>query len=325
MPSSRCFQERLLSSRVVRFQPDEVVFECNEDLRCECGNPPAGYQGPWEALSKDYHLHDKVAFSYMRWTSRPPLWSSLETQPWHSLVQRYSRTSLTYESDRIDAIAGIVGQMYGTMNGRNQYLAGLWRETLFEDMLWYCARETPTSGRPVTSPSEPTWSWMSIVLGVNSIHYPGLVVEETFPRLLNVHYKPRSVHLPLGHVATGAYIEIEGQLTPAQVTSQHIDITDFRSRGRFPPLEMVWDPDREPLTEAVETVFLLRMAYLRGPVLVKEAFLILRPVPEVDLDDTVDVGCLKRAGYLEISRDERSAPLLEGLQMEEQYQELRIY
>ena len=261
----------------------------------------------------------------MRWTSRPPLWSSLETQPWHSLVQRYSRTSLTYESDRIDAIAGIAGQMYGSMDERNQYLAGLWRETLFEDMLWYSLRETPRSQPPDSDLPAPTWSWMSIMLGVNSINYPCLVVEEIFPRLLNVHYQPRSVHLPLGHVAAGAYIEIEGQLTPAQATSRYIYIVDFRSTGKLPPLEVVWDPDREPLTEAVETVFLLRMAYLRGGDLVKEAFLILRPMPEVDLDDAVEVGCLKRAGYLEISRDEASAPLLEGLQMEEQYQELRMY
>ncbi|KAF2825908.1 hypothetical protein CC86DRAFT_382882 [Ophiobolus disseminans] len=311
--------------RVVRFQRDEVVFECNEGLVCECGNPPAGYQGPWEALSKDYHLHDKVAFSYMRWTSQPSLWSSLETQPWHSLVQRYSRMSLTYESDRIDAIAGIASQMYGIMDGRNQYLAGLWRETLFEDMLWYSVRESPMSKDIKTDHHAPTWSWMSIVLGINRIYYPCLVVEEIFPRLITVHYQPRSVHLPLGDIAIGAYIEIAGQLTPAQVSPHYIHIVDFRSSGKLPPLEIVWDSGREPSLDEGETVFLLRMASLRGEGMVKEAYLILRPVAEIDLNDTVDVGCLTRAGYLEISRDDEYATLLEGLFTEEQYQDLRIY
>jgi hypothetical protein len=153
----RCFQERLLSKRVIRFQADEVIFECNEGLTCECSNPPDGHQGPWEDLSQHVHLHDKAAFDNI-----PYQHSHVSVgEFWRHLVHAYSRTYLTRESDRMNAFAGIVNLYQQQSMSKSHYLAGLWGYTLWADLLWSVVgkkeydSQQRWSRQPVTIPS---WS-----------------------------------------------------------------------------------------------------------------------------------------------------------------------
>ncbi|KAH8702721.1 heterokaryon incompatibility protein-domain-containing protein [Phaeosphaeriaceae sp. PMI808] len=315
-----CFQERLLSKRVVRFQASEVIYECNEALTCECGNPPAGHQGPWENLSQEVHLHDKVAFDYM--LNRSPT-----SESWHHLVYAYSQTHLTFEEDRMNAFAGIVGLFRQQSSVGSQYLAGMWSKTLWEDMLWaVVCKDHPNCGgtEPRSHSTIPSWSWMSITLGNHHIVHSKLHVQQTFPRLMNIHYVPQSVHLPLGTVAPGAYLEIEGQLTPVSVADGRLKIIDFWAVELKLVPRLWWDPERQPCSEADNEVFLLRMAYLHDEPIVKEVFLILRSASGDGFKANTDTPCFTRVGYLEISKEEDSSSL-EGLRIEEEYQILRLY
>jgi hypothetical protein len=59
---------------------------------------------------------------------------------WRKIVGDYGRLNLTFKKDKLPAISGAVREMQ-PMRGR--YLAGLWEDTFFDDIIWQ---------RKITSP-----------------------------------------------------------------------------------------------------------------------------------------------------------------------------
>ncbi|KAH7067363.1 heterokaryon incompatibility protein-domain-containing protein [Paraphoma chrysanthemicola] len=330
-----CFQERLLSRRVVRFQPGEVIFECNEDLRCECGHPPAGHQGPWECLLQSTHVHDKVAFSRML-SLRNAKTTGLgkdttDAQLWRQLVFSYSQTHLTYESDRMNALAGIVSLFQSRMLGNSQYLAGLWSHSLWGDMLWTSTAANMThftkSDLAVHQPTTPSWSWMSISLGYHLITHPKLPMQQSFPRLLGMKYEPQSRVLPLGDVKAGAYLELEGQLASSrQLHGYKCSETEDPHDIILPPgIKVHMDAGRHPHPKIDDMDCLLRVAILRDEPIVQEVFLILRAIIEPGPKNEAQVPCFKRIGLLTFSRRRWYDWENTALDFDETYRRLRLY
>lgn len=317
----RCFQERLLSPRVVRFQEDEVIVECNEGLVCECGNPPAGHQGPWEDTSKAAHFHDKVAFN----TLLSPTARVSVTESWHHLVHEYSKTHLTRESDRMNAFAGIVSQYYERSMSDSMYLAGLWSHSLWSDLLWWATpnRSLPSSQLSVASSTIPSWSWMSIALGRRSVAYPKFKMQQAFPRLNRIHYEPLSTNLPLGDVAPGAFLEIQAQLTQVLALDLRGVCENF-GKCTSVAANAFWD-SKVPDCSVGDSLFLLRMAYLRQEPVAMEAFLILqsRQLPGEQAEK--EIASFTRVGYLEVLKDGLRSSSEPGLRICEEYQPLRLY
>jgi hypothetical protein len=84
----------------------------------------------------------------------------LET--WRGVVQDYTRRKLSLPTDRLPAIAGIAREM-ARLTGM-EYLAGLWRENMLQELMWY-ARTQEWRTRPEHTeefPPAPTWSWASV-------------------------------------------------------------------------------------------------------------------------------------------------------------------
>lgn len=285
-----CFQERLLASRVIRFQNEEVVFECNESVLCECGLPSNGLAADLGKSDQDLHMtwrpHDKPASARLMFSG-----AGIDSyQPWQTLVQLYSLTQLTYEKDRANALAGIAAKVQAKLVDGSRYLAGLWSSSLFEDLLWYTVMG-PGGRRRDTS--EPSWSWMSIDLGPTNIAYPSLPVQRTFLRLREISYTPRSAQLPLGNATIGAFLEMEGPLTSMEVLNQW--------RHRYQVQSDSWEVMDEPYTKAQRgnDPQYLRVAQLgRGRSAEKDVFLILRQAVE----DMTTPECYVRVGYLEVRR-----------------------
>jgi hypothetical protein len=88
---------------------------------------------------------------------------SKERYDWHNIVTQYHERSLTYASDFLPALSGIVTRLQTL--GAGDYLAGLWRENLVDELLW--SREINELGlnaifiraKPYRA---PTWSWASL-------------------------------------------------------------------------------------------------------------------------------------------------------------------
>jgi hypothetical protein len=148
------------------------------------------------------------------------------TYLWHRLVEPYSRTRLTYEQDRLNAIAGKASLLRDQLDHNSDYFLGLWHRSLLRDMLWWSIER---ESKPRDTQQQPgvneSWSWMSIPLGIRELRYNDLLIEGAHAKVEGVHYDQQSSRLPLSRVAAEAYVEIEGQLITALATTDHIDIS----------------------------------------------------------------------------------------------------
>ena len=73
---------------------------------------------------------------------------------WTAIVKDYTRSNLTYDSDKLVAIAGLAKATLRVMDVSNDsYLAGLWRKDLAVDLLWRVA----ASGTGPATYIAPSW------------------------------------------------------------------------------------------------------------------------------------------------------------------------
>ncbi|KAK4451239.1 heterokaryon incompatibility protein-domain-containing protein [Podospora aff. communis PSN243] len=93
---------------------------------------------------------------------------------WMGLVATYSRLQLTFESDRLPALAGIAQTAISLAGDalKGQYIAGMWRCTLLFDLLFSQGAVQILEGhepRPRASQNGcPSWSWASVGGAVES-------------------------------------------------------------------------------------------------------------------------------------------------------------
>ncbi|KAK0633915.1 heterokaryon incompatibility protein-domain-containing protein [Immersiella caudata] len=140
------FQERILSGRAVYFTEYELVWDCQRSLRCQCRDPHDQANPRSRDPNKSRTLfRDPEAFPFAVW------WTC---------VAEYSKLKMTHSSDRLRAIQGIAMHMR-TKWQRGKYLAGLWEDTLLQDLCWTLGPNETPQPRPGT-PRAPTWSWASI-------------------------------------------------------------------------------------------------------------------------------------------------------------------
>jgi hypothetical protein len=129
-----CYQEDLLSSRLVKMTQKFVLWQCIGD-----GSSPATRAQGLELLNK-----------------HPPYrWYTL----WYRLIERYSNKSLTYPKDKLLAFYGIACAKAGP-----PYLAGFLKTDPWASLLW-CRDENQVRQRPGRRYEEyvsPTWSWANI-------------------------------------------------------------------------------------------------------------------------------------------------------------------
>lgn len=144
-------QERFLATRIIHFSAAELVWECNERLRCECKYMDHRAQKNdmyWTSLRSRYiHiLHDDTA-------------DSERAVCWCEIVREYSGRKLSKDSDRLAAISGLASQ-FGNLAGW-EYKAGIWTNHVLRMISW---NRSPinTSRRPQEYVA-PSWSWASVI------------------------------------------------------------------------------------------------------------------------------------------------------------------
>ena len=77
---------------------------------------------------------------------------------WHVIVQGYSSKSLTYKKDKLPALSGLAKKFQQLKKGA-EYMAGLWRDNLALDLLWFVM---PKARNAMPRNSLPSWSWASL-------------------------------------------------------------------------------------------------------------------------------------------------------------------
>jgi len=155
------FQELVLSPRVVHFGPNEIIWQCRRAVKSQGRKRE-------EVISTSIHDLNMISRAKEKLQSK----DSNLTAIWHEMVRLYSQRRLTYSKDRLPAIAAIAKTMQSLRPG-DEYIAGIWRSTLFFDMLWRTrfGQAEWTEGllaavKKRMAGSIPTWSWASISAGV---------------------------------------------------------------------------------------------------------------------------------------------------------------
>jgi hypothetical protein len=143
-------QQRLISRRLLRFTPLELIYECYAGNETESGFS-------WVDSIVKHMLSglSKSAADGVR-SSGPNVVASMQT--WRGLVRDFTQLQLTRHEDTLPAMAGLAKKVQ-TLTGRSadDYLAGLWKQTFIDDLMWLrvpCIAELDRVNRNIQA-----WSW----------------------------------------------------------------------------------------------------------------------------------------------------------------------
>ncbi|CAN9326770.1 unnamed protein product [Alternaria sp. RS040] len=184
------YAERLLSPRVLHLTKSEMILECREGYQCECGRiDDSTYDSrpndqvkqefgrviaetlnkPQQANSNGHTAHtrtdsmtNQLASTHLTNGAQQDLLRRREEtlQLWSYIITEYTARHLTYDNDRLIAIASIARALSPTL--QSGYIAGQWTFSTL-GLLWYpndssrCRRPKLAQGQNV-----PSWSWASV-------------------------------------------------------------------------------------------------------------------------------------------------------------------
>ncbi|KAF4635178.1 hypothetical protein G7Y89_g2937 [Cudoniella acicularis] len=139
-----CLQESLLPKRTLYYGKRMMTWRCQTGSYSEQG----GRQDRPLAI---HHETDRSLFGYSRW---------------EFIVQEYTSRSLTQETDKLIALAGIAEELFQIWN--DAYVAGLWRGDLIRQLLWQREGDVDSETGLEVNVSRsknyiaPSWSWAAI-------------------------------------------------------------------------------------------------------------------------------------------------------------------
>ncbi|KAH7348126.1 heterokaryon incompatibility protein-domain-containing protein [Pyrenochaeta sp. MPI-SDFR-AT-0127] len=184
-----CSQERILAKRMIHFAGEELFWECQTRTRCECS-------------SLDEVASASDSFRTVWATERRP---EKLFEVWHKIIQLYSPLHITYQSDRLPAISGLA--KYLQSRGCGEYVAGIWVQNIFVDLMW------SNFGR-TSRPEEwraPSWSW--ICADFAYIRFPVLATN-----VQTLRKSPYSTKTPSGQDFKTRIVSIDYELSGADWT-----------------------------------------------------------------------------------------------------------
>ncbi|KAH8627219.1 hypothetical protein IG631_16987 [Alternaria alternata] len=152
--SNRCwtYQEEEMSTRLLLFGSSKVYFSCDKYLWTEGDEAP-------DDISTRGILSQVTRFKGSHITTRELY------QCWNVLTIYYGDRSVTFDEDRLPAIAGLARIVGDAL--QDQYLAGLWKGDLLEGLVWAstgamlspCGLEIHLRNIRQRNYVAPSWSW----------------------------------------------------------------------------------------------------------------------------------------------------------------------
>jgi len=219
------YQERILAPRYLHFLERELAWECRSGASCEC------------------HCQcDVVTMGEKKSEIASVLASSNGSKlafEWRQMIVMYSNLKLTYEKDRLPAIAGIA-KLYEEARGSTCH-AGIWTDSAEEDLSWQVwdpGAWKDNMGRTYTRTERiPSWSWASVSA---PIMYDPLPVDQNEKLCNIIEVGCPSLIIDLDKDGTNPYtLTISGYMVPG--------ILSYVDSGRFCKLEISGDGNLRPL------------------------------------------------------------------------------
>lgn len=171
-------QERLLSPRTLYFGPRSIGWEC---IECEATETEPDEQNSFSGQVDT--LRPKRTFAFLgRYISKSTSVSSAEfitfRNAWWTIVSTYTGCDLTFPSDKLAAITGMI-RVIESITGLTN-VSGHWKEFLLQDILW----KAWISGKRAASYRAPSWSWASM-----DYHVYGTYFDNIFETVCNSETK----------------------------------------------------------------------------------------------------------------------------------------
>lgn len=160
-------QEEHLSPRIVYWTPQRVFWSCAGCTVGEGGdssspNAPGGGFSPEHVRSTtSMRTHSSSSFLAASRSGKDV------HNKWYDLVESFTKRKLSNAGDKFAAISGIA-MRYQHCRAGDQYLAGLWRDTLAQDLAWRTPVYMLENSEPLLDEGGnliPSWSWASLPLG----------------------------------------------------------------------------------------------------------------------------------------------------------------
>jgi hypothetical protein len=76
---------------------------------------------------------------------------------WHGIVESYTNCDLTYTTDKLIALSGVVKLMEQALD--DEYCAGLWRSRLVTELFWFGPSNNQELSLRPSPYRAPSWSW----------------------------------------------------------------------------------------------------------------------------------------------------------------------
>jgi len=136
------FQERILPRRILHFTRHRVFFEDGSGVQtidADHNRTP---------LTHSPREDQKFMIEHIVATSTD----------WYKMVERYSICALTFDHDRLPAIAGIAAYVRA-YDSADEYLFGIWSKSLQQGLLWLVADDSPQEVFYEPGRAPPSWSW----------------------------------------------------------------------------------------------------------------------------------------------------------------------
>lgn len=146
------FQEYVLSKRMLVFSRTQAYYSCE---RGACAEDYVHTITTDRKHDIHYVSSEPEIFLAVHQLSNFPIF-------WPTLIREYTQRELSFESDGLNAVAGVVASY--SVGSKNSFICGLPLNGLFEySMLWYPSRKVRRRSSLSNEEKFPTWSWVGWV------------------------------------------------------------------------------------------------------------------------------------------------------------------
>lgn len=210
MPRAWVLQEQLLAPRMVHFGERQVHWQCRGGWSTEMHTSVTALQNGF------YNLHvneqSEIFNALFKECEDSETSKEMVLNAWSHTISEYAKLDLTFATDKLIALSGIVSHFAKLRPENDQYLAGLWRSELPASLLWFSQMRSKRS----KTYQAPSWSWASLdAEDMNDVP----LVRNSCSTLISASMSLVDEASPFGQV-TGGQITIDALVTTMKLLSQ---------------------------------------------------------------------------------------------------------
>ena len=156
-------QEEYMSPKILFWTSNGLVWSCQTRFRKEWAS-----DGAFDPLAKGKHSHLSETYHSQLLGQRHLTSVSMQASPetarkaWMDALRSYLPRQISRSEDRLAAIGGLATIIQRQV--QDNYIAGLWRRTLPEDLLWGIRSHQSSDPSKLchVRAKAPSWSWGSL-------------------------------------------------------------------------------------------------------------------------------------------------------------------